>query len=96
MVYVPLVLVLTPSYVLHVICGFIIRVQEKPITLLTTEILHAINVLERSYLLLLHSSRNINIDNDSFQVESTFKDLGDTIDQCGGCSDAVSTCIVSS
>ena len=53
-------------------------------------------VLERSYLLLLHSSRNINIDNDSFQVESTFKDLGDTIDQCGGCSDAVSTYIVSS
>ena len=57
--YVPLVLVLTPSYVLHVICGFIISVQAKLIVLLTTKTLCALNVPERSYLLLLHPLRKL-------------------------------------
>ena len=35
--------------------------------------------------------KEVNFENDSFHVESTFKYLGDTIGQCGGCSDAVST-----
>ena len=39
---------------------------------------------------------SLNIGNDKFNVKSTFNYLGDTIDQCGGCSDAVSTNIVSS
>ena len=34
------------------------------------------------------------IGNNTFHVESTFKYLGDTIGQCGGCSDAVSAHIV--
>ena len=54
MVHVPLVLVLNPSYVLRVICGFIKSVQLKLIALLATEILCAVNVPERSYLLPLH------------------------------------------
>ena len=41
--------------------------------------------------------KEVNIGNGSFHVESTFfKYLGDKIGQCGGCSDAVSTRIVSS
>ena len=42
------------------------------------------------------SFKELNIGSDSFHVESTFKYLGDTIGQCGGCSDAVSTRIISS
>ena len=42
------------------------------------------------------SSKEVYIKNDSFYVESTFKYLGDMIGQCSGCSDTVSTCIVSS
>ena len=38
----------------------------------------------------------VNIGNDKFHVKPTFKYLGYTIDQCGSCSDAVSTHIVSS
>ena len=57
--YVPLVLVFTPFYALHEICGFIISVEVKLIALLTTEILCAINVLVRSYLLLLHPLRKL-------------------------------------
>ena len=49
-----ILLMLTSSYALHEICGFIISVQIKLITLVTTEILCAINVLVRSYLKLLH------------------------------------------
>ena len=41
-------------------------------------------------------SQGQNITIDSFHVESAFKYLVDTIGQCGGCSDAVSTRIVSS
>ena len=54
MLYVPSVLVLTPSHALCMICGFIISVQEKLITLMTTEILHPINVPVILHLLLLH------------------------------------------
>ena len=42
------------------------------------------------------SFKEVNIGNDSFHVESTIKYLGDTTGQCGSCSDAVSTRIVSS
>ena len=42
------------------------------------------------------SLNKINVGNDKFQVESTFKYLVDTIGQCGGCSYAVSTRITSS
>ena len=42
------------------------------------------------------SLKEVNIGNDKFHVKSTFKYLGDTISHCGGCSDAVSTRIVSS
>ena len=41
------------------------------------------------------SFKEVNIGNDSFHVAFTFKYLGDTIGQCSGCSDAVSTRIVS-
>ena len=41
------------------------------------------------------SIKKVNIGNDSFHVESTFKYLGDMIGQCGACSDAVSARIVS-
>ena len=40
--------------------------------------------------------KEVNIGNDSFHVESTFKYLVDMIGQCDGCSDAVSTRITSS
>ena len=49
-----ILLMLTSSYALHEICRFIISVQIKLITLVTTEILCAINVKVRSYLKLLH------------------------------------------
>ena len=39
------------------------------------------------------SLEEVNIGNDKFHVEPTFKYLGDTISQCGGYSAAVSTCI---
>ena len=42
------------------------------------------------------SFKEVNIGNDSFHVESSFKHLGDLTGQCGGCSDAVFTQIVSS
>ena len=42
------------------------------------------------------SLKEVNNGNDSFHVESTFKYLDDTIGQCSGCSEAVSTRIVSS
>lgn len=47
------------------------------------------------YLLLLHDFREVNIRNDRFHVESTFKYLVDTFGQCGCCSDAVSMYMVS-
>ena len=53
-----LVLVLTLSFALCVICGFIKSVQLKLITLLTRNFF-AINVLERLYLLLLHTLRKL-------------------------------------
>ena len=37
------------------------------------------------------SFKEVTIGKNSFHVESTFKYLGDTIGQCGGCCDAVST-----
>ena len=42
------------------------------------------------------SFKEVNFGNHSFHVESIFKNLGDTIGQCDGCSDTVSTLIVSS
>ena len=42
------------------------------------------------------SFKEVNNGNNSFHVKSTFKYLDDTIGQCGGCSDTVSTRIVSS
>ena len=39
--------------------------------------------------------KEVNFGNNKFHVESTLKYLGDTIGQCGGCSDSVPTCIVS-
>ena len=41
------------------------------------------------------SFKEVNIGNDNFHVESTFKYLGYTVGQCGGCSDAFSTGIIS-
>ena len=41
------------------------------------------------------SLKEVNFGNDSFHVQSTFRYPGDTTGQCGGCSDAVSTQIVS-
>ena len=42
------------------------------------------------------SFKEVNIRNDSFHVESTFKYLGDASGQCGGCSDTLSSRIASS
>ena len=50
-VYVTLVLVLTPCHALHVICRFKISIHAKLIALLTTNLR---NVSVKSYLLLLH------------------------------------------
>ena len=43
----------------------------------------------------VNTPNEINIGNDTFEVVSSFKYLGDTIGHCGGCSDAVSTRIIS-
>ena len=43
---------------------------------------------------IIASFKEVNIGNDSFHEESTFKYLDDLIGQCGGCSDVVSTRIV--
>ena len=43
---------------------------------------------------IIASFKEVNIGNDSFREESTFKYLDDLIGQCGGCSDVVSTRIV--
>ena len=59
MLYITLVLLLTPFHALWVTCGFMKSVQEQLITLLTTEILCTVSVLERWYLLLLHPLSNI-------------------------------------
>ena len=96
-VYVPLVLALTLSYALRVICGFIVSVQEELITLLATEILCAGSKCSGEIVpAAIASFKEVNIGNDSFHVEPTFNYFGDTIGQCGGCSDVVSTRIVSS
>ena len=42
------------------------------------------------------SFKEVNIENDTFYVESTFNYIGDMPGQCGGLSDAVFTRIVSS
>ena len=66
--YVTLVLVLPPSYALRVICWFIISVHIKLITLLTTEIVCAVNVPERSYLLLFHTLRKLTLGITNFML----------------------------
>ena len=58
-------------------CKFMKNVQEQLITLLT-EILCAMNVSEMVPVAVA-SFKEYNIGNDSSQVESTFKYLGDTI-----------------
>ena len=50
MLYITLVLLLTPFHALWVTCKFMKNVQEQLITLLTTEILCAVNVSERWYI----------------------------------------------
>ena len=89
-----LVLVLTLSCALCVICGFIKSVQLKLITLLrrnfechkcSGEIVPA----TVAYV------KEINVRNDNFPVKFTIRYLGYMIGQCGSCSYAVSTCTVS-
>ena len=76
--YITLVLLLTPFHALWMTCKFMKNVQEQLITLLTTEILCAMNVSEMVPVAVA-SFKEYNIGNDSSQVESTFKYLGDTI-----------------
>ena len=77
--YITLVLLLTPFYALWVNCKFMESVQEQLIILLTNR-----NFMCREYLrevvpAAIASFKEYNIGNDSSQVESTFKYLGDTI-----------------
>ena len=76
--YVPLVLVLPPSYALHVIFGFIISVQVKLMTLLTAEIL-CHKCFSEIISAAIASVKEVSIENDKFHVGPTFKYLGDTI-----------------
>ena len=96
-VHVPLVLVLTPSYACA-LCDLWVHNKCSGIT----------GHLTDNRILVCHECsgeivppaiawfEESNIENDSFHVESTFKYFDDTISQCGGCSDAVSTRSVSS
>ena len=43
----------------------------------------------------MNNPTEININNNTFEAVLSFKYLGDTIGHCGGCSDAVSTRIIS-
>ena len=85
------VLVQTQSYALHVICGCSGQTDH-----LTDNINFVCHRCSREILpAAIASFKEVNIENDSFHVESTFKYLGDTTGQCGGCSDAASTNIIS-
>ena len=89
-----LVLLLTLSCALCVICGFIKSVQLKLITLLRRNfVCHKCSgeIVPATVAYV----KEINVRNDNFPVKFTIRYLGYMIGQCGSCSYAVSTCTVS-